>query len=124
VTDPTRADRAHSASRHTGGIAGDPGFASKTLRAHDAIEMSDLVTLSSLLDVAGRVCEPRSSSRKNSSMHIAQTRLSIATAPREIKENTAEVGKVDRAPAHLSRPPHPLHPVHLRAAADPGECIA
>ena len=38
-------------------------------------------------------------------MHIAQTRLSIATAPREIKEITAEVGKVDRAPAHLSRPP-------------------
>ena len=33
----------------TGGIAGDPGFASETLRAHDAIEMSDLVTLSSLL---------------------------------------------------------------------------
>jgi hypothetical protein len=29
-----------------GGIAGDPGFASETLRAHDAIEMSDLVTLS------------------------------------------------------------------------------
>jgi hypothetical protein len=49
VTDPARADRAHSACRRTGGIAGDPGFASETLRAHDAIEMSDLVTLSSLL---------------------------------------------------------------------------
>jgi hypothetical protein len=43
VTDPTRADRAHSAC-HTGGIAGESGFASKTLGAHDAIEMSDLVT--------------------------------------------------------------------------------
>src|SRR5580700_7968919 len=41
----------------------------------------------------GRVCEPRSSSRKISSMHIAQTRLSIATAPREIKEITAEVAR-------------------------------
>jgi hypothetical protein len=49
VTDLTRADRAHAACCHTGGIAGDPGFASETLRAHDAIEMSDLVTSSSLL---------------------------------------------------------------------------
>jgi thiamine phosphate synthase YjbQ (UPF0047 family) len=39
------------------------------------------------------VCEPRSSSRKISSTHIAQTRLSIATAPREIKEITAEVAR-------------------------------
>ena len=49
MTDPTRADRAHSACRHTGGIAADIGFASKTLRAYETIEMSDLVTLSRLL---------------------------------------------------------------------------
>jgi hypothetical protein len=54
-------------------------------------------------------------------MHIAQTRLSIDTAPREIKEITAAVAEWTER-QHLSA--GPLYPAHFGFAADTGECIA
>jgi hypothetical protein len=56
-------------------------------------------------------------------MHIAQTRLSIATAPREIKEITAAVAEWTKR-QHLSVGLDPLYPAHFGFAADTGECIA
>jgi hypothetical protein len=55
VTDPTRADRAHSACRHTGGIPGDPGFASKFFApmTRSRCQPCDLVEFTMLIAAGG-----------------------------------------------------------------------
>jgi acyl-CoA synthetase (NDP forming) len=42
----------HAVTSHTGGIAGDPGFASELLRDHHAIEVSDLVEFTEAIAAA------------------------------------------------------------------------
>ena len=58
------------------------------------------------------------------SMYLAQTRLSIDTAPREIKEITAEVAEWTERQTISGRSSDPLYSAHLGFIADPGECIA
>jgi acetate---CoA ligase (ADP-forming) len=42
----------HAVTTHTGGLAGEPGFVSELLRAHRAIEVSDLVEFTEVLAAA------------------------------------------------------------------------
>ena len=42
----------HAVTTHTGGVAGEPGFVSELLRAHRAIEVSDLVEFTEVLAAA------------------------------------------------------------------------
>ena len=48
----------HAVTTHTGGIAGDPGFASELLRAHHAIEVSDLVEFTEVIAAAQSTQRP------------------------------------------------------------------
>ena len=58
----------HAVTTHTGGIAGDPGFASELLRAHHAIEVSDLVEFTEVIAAA------------QSTKHPAGRRLGVITS--------------------------------------------
>ena len=57
-------------------------------------------------------------------MRIVQTRLTLDTEPREIKEITAEVQQLGRSTGHRHRFVVDVHPAHLGLTADPGKCIA
>jgi acetate---CoA ligase (ADP-forming) len=48
----------HAVTTHTGGIAGDPGFVSELLRAHCAIEVSDLVEFTEAIAAAQSTKRP------------------------------------------------------------------
>src|SRR5271155_1584369 len=58
----------HAVTTHTGGLAGEPGFASELLRAHHAIEVSDLVEFTEAIAAA------------QSTKHPAGRRLGVVTS--------------------------------------------
>ena len=57
-------------------------------------------------------------------MRIVQTRLTLETEPRELKEITAEVAAVGRSTEHRRRFVVGVHLPHLGLAADSGKRIA
>jgi acetate---CoA ligase (ADP-forming) len=78
-----RTERAQRAvATHTGGIAGDPGFASELLRAHDAIEVSDLVEFTEVIAAAQSTKHPvgRGLGIVTSSGGLAELILDIAAS--------------------------------------------
>ncbi|MBV9376361.1 MAG: CoA-binding protein [Alphaproteobacteria bacterium] len=48
----------HAITTHTGGVAGDPGFVSELLRAHQAIEVADLVEFTEVIAAAQSMKPP------------------------------------------------------------------
>jgi acyl-CoA synthetase (NDP forming) len=70
----------HAVTTHTGGLAGEPGFVSELLRAHRAIEVSDLVEFTEVLAAAQGAC--RAAGRRigvvTSSGGLAELILDIA----------------------------------------------
>ena len=79
----------HAVTTHTGGIAGDPGFASELFRAHHAIEVSDLVEFTEVIAAA------------QSTKHPAGRRLGIVTSSGGLAELILDIA----ASADLQLPP-------------------
>jgi acyl-CoA synthetase (NDP forming) len=85
-----RAERTQRAvTTHTGGFAGDPGFVSELLRAHRAIEVSDLVEFTEVLAASQGAKRP------------AGSRIGVITS----SGGLAEVILDTSAPAGLELPP-------------------
>ncbi len=87
-----RSERARDAvTTHTGGLAGEPGFVSELLRAHRAIEVSDLVEFTEVLAAAQGARRP------------AGRRIGVVTSSGGLAELILDIA----ASAHLRLPPLP-----------------
>jgi hypothetical protein len=102
----------HAVTTHTGGLAGEPGFVSELLRAHRAIEVSDLVEFTEVLAAAqgARRAAGRRIGVVTSSGGLAELILDIAGSAdlRLPPLSTAAMEEIERRIGFVSGDGNPL----------------
>ena len=102
----------HAVTTHTGGLAGEPGFVSELLRAHRAIEVSDLVEFTEVLAAAqgARRAAGRRIGVVTSSGGLAELILDIAGSAdlRLPPLSTAAMEEIERQIGFVSGDGNPL----------------